>query len=71
MAVVCKTKYEAELNDMKLNYKFYLVLSLVFLIAFVVLLRMNSGYSYFFVGLGIGAALRSLYEYFKKGNQPR
>ena len=58
-----------ELNNMKLSYKHYLLISFACMVAFIILVRMNSALSYVFVGLGIGSALRSLYEYFNKGKQ--
>jgi hypothetical protein len=68
MAALCETKHEAELS-MKFNYKFYLVLSIACFLVFIILTRKGIDFRYAFLGLGIGAGLRSVYEFFKKEKQ--
>jgi len=54
---------------MKFNYKFYLVLSIACFLVFIILTRKGVDFRYAFFGLGIGAGLRSVYEFFKKEKQ--
>ena len=47
---------------MKIGYKFYFGLSLVFLILFIFLLKDNLERRYAFLGLAIGSLARGIYE---------
>jgi uncharacterized integral membrane protein len=70
MAAIREAKCEIELSsNMKLNYKFYLALAIICFIVFIILTRRGVEFRYAFLGLGIGAGLRSLYEFFKKAKQ--
>jgi ABC-type enterobactin transport system permease subunit len=56
---------------MKLNFQFFLILSVALITVFVVLVSINKGQDirYIILGLAIGSGLRSLHEYFKEQKQ--